>query len=135
MEERSLPERGLPQKHDDDHSPQEYDAADYRDSSARLSCWYSDARSAFRLRRADPSARLEDGFMTKNERFRLEYVSTILYRIGYRLTGACSDIENATRNVDRLILKNDLDSLRLEISDACEILTDLLATSDDATDS
>jgi hypothetical protein len=71
--------------------------------------------------------------MTDGERFMLSGLRTILYRTGYRLVGLQSGIENATRNADRLVLKADLDSLRLEIANACEILQDVLVTSNDAT--
>jgi hypothetical protein len=72
--------------------------------------------------------------MTDGERFMLGCLRTVLYRVGYRLASARSDVMNATRNADRLVLKNNLDSLHLEINNACEILRNVMVTSDDATD-
>jgi hypothetical protein len=90
MKRRSLPKRGLPQEHDD-HPPPEQDAAHHRDHEARLSCWYSDHRSAQRLRRADSSARLENRLM-KTATFLqklprdTDYLDARLYRVRPSMT-------------------------------------------------
>lgn len=64
--------------------------------------------------------------MTEHQRFILSALAMMLGRTERRLIGSHSTVINATRNADRLVIANGMDSMRLEIENIREILQELL---------
>jgi hypothetical protein len=69
--------------------------------------------------------------VTEHQRFIIRAVEMTLGRIERRLVGSHNAVTNATRNTDRLVIANDMSSIRLEIENTRRMLQELLAESTD----